>query len=73
MGSTTCQDAARKIEPMKITSIIPRKDGKFLVGLHFNHGPSLRKIMTPEQVETLKAKIADDRARDAAYYQARNL
>ncbi len=52
---------------MKITSIKPRRDGKFLVGLHFSMGTNLRKVMTAEQVQATKAQVDAERALEVAY------
>lgn len=52
---------------MTITSITPRKDGKFLVGLHFDQGTSLRKVLTVEELDRARVKVEEQRARDAAY------
>lgn len=56
---------------MTITSIKPRRDGKFMVGLHFNQGTSLRKIMTQEELGKTKEQIAED-IRQAEEYRRRN-
>ena len=52
---------------MTITSIKPRRDGKFLVGLHFNQGTNLRKVMTVSEVQSAKDKIAEDLRLAEAY------
>lgn len=55
---------------MIITSITPRKDGKFLVGLHWTQGTNRRKIMTPEELQNIKARIEADRQQEIAYRQS---
>jgi hypothetical protein len=52
---------------MTITSIKARKDGKFLVGIHYNHGTNLSKIMTREQVDALRAAEERERQMEADY------
>lgn len=47
---------------MVITSIKPRRDGKFLVGLYFAGGRPLRKVMSAEQLAEAKAKAEVDAA-----------
>ena len=50
---------------MQIMRVIPRKDGKFLVSLHFNsgqasdRGTNLRKVMTAEELAKKRAEIEE--------------
>lgn len=52
---------------MRITSIKPRRDGKFLVGLHFNQGTSLRKIMSQEELQKAQQSVLEDQRQAEEY------
>jgi hypothetical protein len=52
---------------MEIVSIKSRKDGKFLVALHWSHGVNRRKVMDSGELERTRQRIDEDRARLAAY------
>ena len=41
---------------MRITIKHHRRDGKMLVALTFDHGVTLRKVLTPEQLQQLRNK-----------------
>jgi hypothetical protein len=50
-----------KGEKMQIVKIQPRKDGRYLVSLHFTHGANLRKIMSEQEVATLRENAEFER------------
>lgn len=52
---------------MIITKVTPRKDGKYLVALHFSHGANLRKIVTAEELQAFRKRVEDDRIQEANY------
>jgi uncharacterized protein (UPF0212 family) len=55
---------------MNITSLKPRRDGKFLVSLHFSHGTNLRKIMTAAELASTREQIAADQRQEIVYRRA---
>jgi hypothetical protein len=55
---------------MTIERITQRKDGKFLVSLHYRHGANLRKVMTADQLQSIRASIEADNQQEAAYRAA---
>lgn len=57
---------------MTLTRITRRKDGKYLVGLHFKTGRTFQKVMTQAELEATKAQVAEDEKREAQYHGARH-
>ena len=57
---------------MKITSIKARRDGKYLVGLHFSHGANLRKVMGAEELVRMREKVEAERKQTEEWHKTKD-